>query len=126
MNRSKHSNHPPDLNDEQELGRLLRELSATQRWAEGLVAEEQSAPEHVEEPLEGPRFTVETRTEGGMHTVVGIAAGEPPTEAQQSLLRSAVRALLDLAGHEAGTAHTAVVLTDRGPRIVECRVPRQS
>jgi hypothetical protein len=42
--------------------------------------------------------------------------------ADQAVLRSLVRSLLDLAGHEHGPAHTEVVLTPSGPRILECRL----
>lgn len=119
-------NHDPDLNDERELARLLRELSTVEPSAERLAAGGHPGPYHVPEPLDGPGYEVETRTEAGMHTVVGITADLPPSDGDRVLLRSVVRALLDLAGHDEGTAHTRVVLTPRGPQITSCRVARTS
>ncbi|QMU77312.1 hypothetical protein GXW83_18020 [Streptacidiphilus sp. PB12-B1b] len=42
--------------------------------------------------------------------------------ADLSVLRSLVRSLLDLAGHEHGPAHTDIVLTPAGPHVLQCRL----
>ncbi|MFI5754886.1 hypothetical protein [Streptomyces sp. NPDC051569] len=121
--------HPPDCpSDAVELRRPLQELSAVERWAQRAGAGGRPEPYTSEESLEGPEFSVETMTRNGMHRVVGMTAreqrGDPdpggPTETEAAVLRSVVRALLDLAGHESGPARTGVVLTARGPRIVAC------
>lgn len=94
-------------------------------------------PYLVEEFLAGPQYTVSTLSVDGMHQVVGITAtrtGGPPHfvaleyvhpaplgEREGAEIRSAVCALLDLAGFEHGPADTIVVLTGTGPRIVSSR-----
>ncbi|MCJ1678329.1 hypothetical protein MTF65_13420 [Streptomyces sp. APSN-46.1] len=112
-------NHEPDLPD---LPRLLRELSAVEPGAGRRAGEGGPGPDDAAEPLDGPGFEVETRSVAGMHTVVAITAEDrPPSEAERVLLRSVVRALLDLAGYESGSARTRVVLTKHGYRITACR-----
>ncbi|MFH9088897.1 MULTISPECIES: hypothetical protein [unclassified Streptomyces] len=76
---------------------------------------------------EGTEFLITTVTESGMHQVVAVDArrrgGSGPSEAtpdEQVELRSVVRALLDMAGHGAGTVRTSVVLLPEGPRVVAC------
>ncbi|MFH8567276.1 phosphoribosylglycinamide synthetase [Streptomyces sp. NPDC017993] len=94
-------------------------------------------PYLVEEFLAGPQYTVSTLSVDGMHQVVGITAtttGGPPHfvamehvhpaplgERESAEIRSAVCALLDLAGFEQGPADTTVVLTGTGPRILSSR-----
>ncbi|MFC7864214.1 hypothetical protein ACFU5B_10400 [Streptomyces murinus] len=111
------------------LSRALRDLSAVERWAahtgtggpDGAV---------VDEGWQGPRFGVATESCDGMHEVVGITWSAPaggglcgePAEADRVVLHSSVRALLDMAEHESGPAHTVVVLTARGPRVLSCRL----
>ncbi|WP_050372513.1 hypothetical protein [Streptomyces acidiscabies] len=99
-------NQPPHA-----LRRPLGELSAIEASRPG-------------EPPQGPEFKVETLTSNGMHQVVRIThpRDAPPTEPEQATLRSAVMALLDLAGHESGPARTTVVLGARGPHIVGCEL----
>lgn len=94
-------------------------------------------PYLVEEFLAGPQYTVSTLSVDGMHQVVGITAtrtGGPPHfvalehvhpaplgEREGAEIRSAVCALLDLAGFEHGPADTTVVLAATGPRIISSR-----
>ncbi|NBE49971.1 ATP-grasp domain-containing protein [Streptomyces boluensis] len=89
----------------------------------------------LEEYLRGPEFSVETLTVDGVHHVVGITAkqhtGAPgfvetghvfPARISpdaETAVRATVIGLLDLAGYRFGPAHTEVILTSRGPRIVE-------
>ncbi|MBJ7004251.1 hypothetical protein ACFYMX_17835 [Streptomyces griseofuscus] len=127
------------------LSRALRDLSAVERWAAhtgtggpsdggapdggGPVGGGPDGPV-VDEGWQGLRFGVATESCDGMHEVVGItwsapAGGGPcgePAEADRVVLHSSVRALLDMAEHESGPAHTVVVLTARGPRVLSCRL----
>lgn len=66
----------------------------------------------------GQALIVRTTTTDGMHTVTEISA--ELTEKDAAAVRSSVRALLDLLGHKHGSAHTEVVLTPSGPRILDC------
>ncbi|ALV30823.1 hypothetical protein [Streptomyces sp. CdTB01] len=124
--------HPPDRIDVAAgLRRILQDLSAVERWAEGDGAAP-PVPYADEEPWEGPEFSVETVSDSGMHTVVDIVprrcpgslqtGRERPGEDEVAALRSTVRALLDLADVGSGRAWTTVVLTKRGPRVVSCRL----
>lgn len=80
-----------------------------------------------EETLDGPVFGVATSSSEGMHHILDIFShlpvdGQEPalqeaTEAELTLLRSVVRAALDVVGHECGAARTTVALTGSGPRI---------
>lgn len=70
----------------------------------------------------GPVLRVETMTGSGMHKVVTISPAAGQDEAQFAAVRSVVRALLDLAGHQEGPVCTEVELTARGPRILACRL----
>ncbi|WP_370967428.1 ATP-grasp domain-containing protein [Amycolatopsis sp. cg9] len=88
----------------------------------------------VEEYLRGPEFSVETLTVRGEHHVVGVTRkllgplphfverghvhGEPETPETRQVAALAVE-LLDAAGYQCGPAHTEVILTGTGPRIVE-------
>ncbi|MBW5484679.1 ATP-grasp domain-containing protein [Streptomyces bambusae] len=89
----------------------------------------------VEEYLRGPEFSVETVSAGGRHEVIGITAKKvtpaplfvetgqffpaPLAPADADAMAGLVRALLDAAGHRFGPAHTEIVLTADGPRVVE-------
>ncbi|MFD5479994.1 hypothetical protein [Streptomyces hawaiiensis] len=92
-------------------------------------------PGVIEEFLAGPRLVVDTFTHAGMHHVLGVTAAEDAapvgadllypaalTEAEAASVRSTVRALLDLAGHESGPVRTWVVLTEGGPRITAAQM----
>lgn len=114
-----------------------------------LLAHAQSlrGPFLVEEFLRGPEFSVETLSVAGVHHVIGVTAktlGPRPhfvemahhhpadvTAVQRSALEQVTTALLDAAGYRTGPAHTEVILTEAGPRIVESqarlggdRIPR--
>lgn len=88
----------------------------------------------VEELLTGPEFSVETfTTQIGEHYVCGVTdkltddggveiGHSSPTvvpEVHRSAIVSLVRRFLDTIGFEWGPAHTEVILTEAGPRIVE-------
>ncbi|WP_406472004.1 hypothetical protein OH738_40500 (plasmid) [Streptomyces hirsutus] len=113
----------------------FQELAEVEIWAEHTEASGHPRSYVSTESLDGPVFSVGTSTRNGMHQVVDIAArptkdhpqATPPTEAECAALRSVVRAVLDLVGHETGSAHTQVALTARGPRIARLQlgdVPR--
>ncbi|GGZ16130.1 hypothetical protein GCM10010387_05780 [Streptomyces inusitatus] len=84
-----------------------------------------AGPHLADEPPAGPRFRVRTLTVDGMHLVVDITAlkpAAPPSEAERAGIRATVRALLDLAGFEHGSAQTEAVLTTDGCHIVRIGV----
>ncbi|WP_405939256.1 hypothetical protein OG338_23880 [Streptomyces sp. NBC_00726] len=104
--------------DGTELAHALQDLTSVERWAE--LAATGGSPSFVTDaPTEGPIFSVETETVDGMHNVSRIAP-PPDGEAERAAMRSLVRSLLDLAGHESGPARTQVVLTTAGPKVVAC------
>lgn len=91
----------------------------------------------AEEYLSGPEFSVETFSTEGVHHLLAVTGkfkgpnfveighvvpAPLPSETVQALTAE-VTACLDAIGLLEGPAHTEVVLTDRGPRIVEthCR-----
>lgn len=116
--------------DGTELRQAFQDLSTVERWAEHVASGDHRHPYAAQESWDGPQFSVETRTEDGMHTVAGIEAWPPGgdggvtvlAETERTVLRSLVRSLLDLAGHESGAARTRVVLTSAGPRVAACRL----
>ncbi|MEW2121558.1 hypothetical protein AB0945_41785 [Streptomyces sp. NPDC005474] len=116
--------HADDQADGRALCRPLGELSAIEAASAFSERGDPAARSRFGERPQGPEFRVETMTSNGMHQVVGIAHSHdaPPAEQEQATLRSAVMALLDLAGHESGPARTTVVLTARGPHIVGCEL----
>ncbi|MEV6162553.1 hypothetical protein AB0L71_11625 [Streptomyces sp. NPDC052052] len=95
----------------------LQELSTTER----LVGSDAGALPPGARP-DGPVFVVETESDDGMHEVVGIRHPDDvrPSEENRTELRSAVRALLDLIGHETGPARTEVLLHAGGPQVLSC------
>ncbi|MEV7724409.1 ATP-grasp domain-containing protein [Streptomyces sp. NPDC087917] len=114
---------------------LVRTAADLTEWTDRVKSAGIEGPFIIEDFLEGPEFSVETLTVDGMHQVVGITAkqtGGPPGFVEtghvhpaplplvdEGAIRSTVTALLDLAGYEFGPAHTEVILTPAGPRIVE-------
>lgn len=119
--------------DRAELSHALHDLSTVERWAERANGDDPAAaPGAAQDPPEGPEFSVDTETVNGMHSVSRIAAhpggvdAGPPAldESARAAVRSLVRSLLDLAGHESGPARTQVVLTAAGPRVVGCSLDR--
>ncbi|MFJ7206186.1 acetyl-CoA carboxylase biotin carboxylase subunit family protein [Streptomyces sp. NPDC098789] len=87
----------------------------------------------VEEFLEGPELTVEALSRAGRHRILGWShrlPGPRLTTAGHQLpvpldprpaasVRALVRRVLDLVRHRDGPSHTEVILTARGPRLVE-------
>ncbi|MGW1777074.1 ATP-grasp domain-containing protein [Streptomyces sp. NPDC002104] len=114
---------------------LVREASDLDEWADRVTGAGLGGPFLVEEYLEGPEFSVETLTVDGVHHVVGVTAKQtdgppgfvetghvhpaPLSAPDESAIRTVVTELLNLAGHRFGPAHTEVILTAGGPRIVE-------
>ncbi|WP_441246982.1 ATP-grasp domain-containing protein [Kitasatospora sp. McL0602] len=89
----------------------------------------------VEEYLDGPEYSVETLSDGGRHQIVGITAKQktpapafvetghvfpaPLPAGDAAAVGELVAAVLDAAGYRFGPAHTELILTQDGPRIVE-------
>ncbi|HET9140733.1 ATP-grasp domain-containing protein [Actinophytocola sp.] len=115
--------------------RLVRDGADLAAWADMLAADGYHGPVLVEEFLRGNEFSVETLSAGGTHHVVGITAKQvtplplfvetghlhpaPLTAADRRAITDLVTALLDVAGYRFGPAHTEVILTPAGPKIVE-------
>ncbi|MFF5705157.1 ATP-grasp domain-containing protein [Streptomyces sp. NPDC012794] len=114
---------------------LVRTADDLDEWTERVKAGGFEGPFIIEDFLEGPEYSVETLTVGGTHHVVGITAKQtsgppgfvetghihpaPLDAADAEAVRDTVTALLDLTGYAFGPAHTEVILTPAGPRIVE-------
>ncbi|MER5641337.1 ATP-grasp domain-containing protein [Kitasatospora sp. NPDC002227] len=113
--------------------RLVRDEAELAAWQDSVAQLGHRGPVLVEEYLRGPEFSVETLSERGNHQVVGITAkrknadfvetghvfpAELP-EADELAVTELVTAVLDAAGYRFGPAHTEVILTAEGPRIVE-------
>ncbi|RST04867.1 ATP-grasp domain-containing protein [Streptomyces sp. WAC07149] len=114
---------------------LVRTAADLAEWTERVKAGGFEGPFIIEDYLEGPEFSVETLTAGGTHHVVGITAKQttgapgfvetghvhpaPLDPADAAAVRDTVTALLDLTGYAFGPAHTEVILTPAGPRVVE-------
>ncbi|MFI6893868.1 acetyl-CoA carboxylase biotin carboxylase subunit family protein [Streptomyces sp. NPDC050256] len=109
---------------------VIRDKADLDAWAGSTSVE----PCLVEEYLAGPEVVVNTLSCDGMHQVIGMTALRSAAPAGVDLLhpaglsegdraeiRTTVRALLDLTGHESGPVHTRVVLTQSGPRIASSR-----
>ncbi|MET9102237.1 ATP-grasp domain-containing protein [Streptomyces antibioticus] len=104
-------------------------------WRRELTGHGYDGPVLVEEYLRGPEFSVETLTHDGRHLVVGITAKRktpapafvetghvfpaPLPEADAAAIGDLVTAVLDASGYRFGPAHTEVILTADGPRVVE-------
>lgn len=125
---------------------LLTDPADLPAWGRTLEGYGYDGPLLVEEYLCGPEYSVETLTVDGAHHVVGVTRKllgplphfvemghlfpEPDAVRARAVADLAV-ALLDAAGYRCGPAHTEVIVTDRGPRIVESqarlggdRIPR--
>ncbi|AKL71127.1 MULTISPECIES: ATP-grasp domain-containing protein [Streptomyces] len=114
---------------------LIRDGADLQEWTRRVEEGGVSGPFLVEEYLDGAEYSVETLTAGGVHHVIGVTAKQttgapgfietahvhpaPLDPADERAIQAVVTGLLDLAGHAFGPAHTEVILTARGPRIVE-------
>ncbi|WP_199536827.1 ATP-grasp domain-containing protein [Spongiactinospora gelatinilytica] len=115
--------------------RLVHAAGELADWAAELAAFGYHGPVLAEEYLRGPEFSVETLSAGGRHQVIGITAKEtmppplfvetghvfpaPLPEPDAAAIADLVTAFLDAAGLTFGPAHTEVILTGDGPRIVE-------
>lgn len=115
--------------------RLVRTPDELRAWQQELQTFSYDGPVVVEEFLDGPEFSVETLSAAGVHQVVGITAKQvtdgdlfvetgqlfpAPLPAETAAdMGELVTALLDAAGHRFGPAHTEIILTADGPRIVE-------
>jgi biotin carboxylase len=113
---------------------LLTDPADLPAWGEMLAAYQYDGPLLIEEYLRGPEFSVETLTVRGEHQVIGVTRkllgplphfverghlfGEPDS-AQTSQVAALAVELLDAVGYQCGPAHTEVILTEDGPRIVE-------
>ncbi|MEA5365329.1 ATP-grasp domain-containing protein [Amycolatopsis sp., V23-08] len=113
---------------------LLTDPADLPAWGAELAALAYDGPLLVEEYLRGPEFSVETMTVRGEHHVLGVTRkllgplphfverghlfGEPETPETRQVADLAVE-LLDATGYQCGPAHTEVILTAAGPRIVE-------
>ncbi|MEU4982747.1 ATP-grasp domain-containing protein [Streptomyces sp. NPDC021969] len=84
----------------------------------------------VEEFLDGPEFSVESFTAHGRHHVLAVTekfTGDNavevghvvPARTDSGRLAAAARRFLDAVGLTEGPAHTEIILTPRGPRVVE-------
>lgn len=114
---------------------LIRDAADLQGWSRRVEQARLAGPFIVEEYLQGTEFSVETISQGGEHHVIGITAKRttgapgfvevshvhpaPLGRLEQSAIEAVVTGLLDLAGYRFGPAHTEVILTADGPRIVE-------
>jgi biotin carboxylase len=126
---------------------LLRDAADVEAWERLIDRAGYDGPFLVEEQLRGPEFSVETLTYGGEHHVVGITAKHvtppplfvetghlhpaPLPPERQRAIADLVTALLDACGYRFGPAHTELIWTGDGPRIVESqarlggdRIPR--
>jgi biotin carboxylase len=126
---------------------LLRDGDEIPAWERLLQRYGYDGPFLVEEHLRGPEYSVETLTYGGAHHVVGITAKQvtppplfvetghlhpaPLPPERQRAIEDLVTALLDASGYRFGPAHTEVIWTSDGPRIIESqarlggdRIPR--
>jgi biotin carboxylase len=114
---------------------LLRSAEDLDRWETGVREQDTPGPYLVEDYLTGPEFSVETLSFDGVHRVVGVTAKRtsgppgfvetghifpaPLSDPDAAVIRRAATDLLDRSGYRFGPAHTEVILTPRGPRIVE-------
>ncbi|MFE9255792.1 ATP-grasp domain-containing protein [Streptomyces sp. NPDC006879] len=115
--------------------RLVRGPAELDSWAQEVDALGYTGPVLVEEYLRGAEYSVETLSAEGRHQVIGITAKQTtdaplfietgqlfpaPLPADTAAAAAGlVCALLDAAGHRFGPAHTELILTAQGPRIVE-------
>lgn len=101
---------------------LLEEVHAVADWPG------QSPTHNTDHFLAAAPLRVNPQTINGIHEVTAITAVRGRnglsaySEEQAACVRSAVRALLDLMGHESGSTTTEIALTAAGPRIMACRV----
>ncbi|OIJ65528.1 hypothetical protein WN71_023295 [Streptomyces mangrovisoli] len=126
---------------------LWREARDRAEWTALVDEYGYDGPFLVEEYLRGPEYSVETLSRDGRHQVVGITEkllGPPPLfvevghvhpaplpEDRRRALEELTTEFLTACGYRFGPAHTEVIWTRSGPRIVESqarlggdRIPR--
>ncbi|MES5821049.1 ATP-grasp domain-containing protein [Streptomyces sp. RG80] len=126
---------------------LWREEADLAAWTALVEEYGYDGPFLVEEYLRGPEYSVETLSRDGLHQVVGITEkvlGAPPLfvevghvhpaplPAERRLaIEELTTDLLTACGYRFGPAHTEVIWTEAGPRVVESqarlggdRIPR--
>jgi biotin carboxylase len=113
--------------------RIESTADVPEAWARCTAVE--SPPTLAEEYVDGPEFSVETLTLGGVHTVLAttekLTTGAPAfietghqlparlSDQQAAEIRRMVVDLLDAVGHQWGPGHTEFKLTSRGPVVIE-------
>lgn len=125
---------------------LLEDPRDLPRWGALLDSYGYEGPVLVEEYLRGREYSIESISADGVHHVVGVTAKSvsgppffvetghlypmPPSPQTQQIADLAVE-LLTLTGYRTGPAHTEVIWTADGPRLVESqarmggdRIPR--
>ncbi|GIF11374.1 ATP-grasp domain-containing protein [Actinoplanes teichomyceticus] len=109
----------------------LRELAGELDFS--LPGQQTSAPWLAEEYLVGQEFSVETFSAAGEHHLLAVTEKfKTPnfveighlvpariTAEQRDLIGAEVRRVLTALGVREGPAHTELILTDRGPRVIE-------
>lgn len=113
---------------------LLKDAADVAQWGARLAEYDYAGPVLVEEYLRGPEFSVETISSGGEHHVIGVtrkSVGGPPTFVETGHVHPAADSpeireigalaveLLRLTGYRSGPAHTEVIYTEHGPKLVE-------
>ncbi|MDQ3405093.1 MAG: ATP-grasp domain-containing protein [Actinomycetota bacterium] len=116
-------------------------------WTAAVDQYAYDGPFLVEEYLRGPEYSVETLSADGEHQIIGITEkwlGPPPSfvevghvhpaplpDDRRQAIEELTIALLTVCGYRFGPAHTEVIWTENGPRIVESqarlggdRIPR--
>ncbi|SDY48211.1 ATP-grasp domain-containing protein [Amycolatopsis xylanica] len=103
-------------------------------WGRLLESYDYTGPVLIEEFLDGPEFSVESISVRGEHHIIGITRkilGPPPSvveaghvhpvaeSSQTKAIATLTRHLLRVTGYQNGPAHTEVIWTKRGPKIVE-------
>jgi biotin carboxylase len=115
--------------------RMVRGPADLEVWERLIAVYGCPGPFLVEEPLAGEEFSVETLSRGGEHHVVGLTRkhlSPPPlfvemghthpadlAEERRTAIAEAAVGLLRAADYRFGPAHTEVIWTAAGPRVVE-------
>lgn len=113
---------------------LLRDKAELAEWGALLDSYGYAGPVLVEEYLRGQEYSVESISADGVHHVIGVttkALGGPPLFVEIGHLHPTPESprtkeiadlavqLLTLTGYRTGPAHTEVIWTHDGPRLVE-------